>query len=140
MVKENVETMSSSKKQKAFISYVSGPKFKSDTIALSFKSYIPLERKFKIEDLFEFKRKDGDLFLSFICLLFAGFIIFNFSSETGWEDRALDHKRFGKILKHEVLSLSTVLANRALGTFSQTPLKSIDKMIQFTLNKIETMK
>ena len=71
MVKENVENMPSSKKQKAFISYVSGPKFKSDTIALSFKSYIPLERKFKIEDLFEFKRKDGDLFLSFICLLFA---------------------------------------------------------------------
>ena len=53
MVKENVENMPSSKKQKAFISYVSGPKFKSDTIALSFKSYIPLERKFKIEDLFE---------------------------------------------------------------------------------------
>ena len=47
---------------------------------------------------------------------------------------------FGKILKHEVLSLSTVLANRALGTFSQTPLKSIDKMIQFTLNKIANMK
>ena len=117
MVKENVGNMPSSKKQKAFISYVSGPKFKSDTIALSFKSYIPLERKFKIEDLFEFKRKDGDLFLSFICLLFAGFIIFNFSSETGWEDRALDHKRFGKILKQPwvgPLACVTILLPAAL--------------------------
>ena len=94
-----LKSITFSEKQKTFISYVSETKFKSNIIVPSFKSHIPLDRKFKIENLFEFKRKDGDLFLSFICLLFAGFIIFNFSSETGWEDRVLDHKRFGKILK-----------------------------------------
>ena len=62
--------MTSIEKQKTFVSYSSGPKFKSNIIAPTFKSYIPLDRKFKIEDLFEFKRKDGDLFLSFVCLFF----------------------------------------------------------------------
>ena len=91
--------MTSIEKQKTFVSYSSGPKFKSNIIAPTFKSYIPLDRKFKIEDLFEFKRKDGDLFVSFVCLFFAAFIVVSFSLETGWEDRVLDHKRFGKILK-----------------------------------------
>ena len=67
--------MKLSDEQEAFISSISVPKFRSTTIGPAFTSYIPLERKFKIEDLFEFKRKDGDLFLSFICLLFAAFII-----------------------------------------------------------------
>ena len=91
--------MTSREKPKAFLSSITVPKLRSTRIGPSFKSFIPLEWKFKIENLFEFKRKDGDLFLSFICLLFAVFIIFHFSSETGWEDRTLDHKRFGKILK-----------------------------------------
>ena len=36
---------------------------------------------------------------------------------------------FGKIFNHEVISLSTVLANRASGLFSSNPSKSIEKMI-----------
>ena len=91
--------MTSTGKPKAFQSSIAVPRFRSTRIRSSFNSCIPSEQKFKIEDLFEFKRRDGDLFLSLICLLFAAFIIFHFSSETGWEDRTLDHKRFGKILK-----------------------------------------
>ncbi len=91
--------MTSRDKPKAFRSSIAVPRFRSTRIGPSFNSCIPSEQKFKIEDLFEFKRRDGDLFLSLICLLFAAFIIFHFSSETGWEDRTLDHKRFGKILK-----------------------------------------
>ena len=45
---------------------------------------------------------------------------------------------FGKIFNHEVISLSTVLANRATGLFSHNPSKSIDKLIKFALSKIES--
>ena len=45
---------------------------------------------------------------------------------------------FGKIFNHEVISLSTVLANRATGLFSPNPSKSIDKLIKFALSKIES--
>jgi uridine phosphorylase len=47
---------------------------------------------------------------------------------------------FGKIFDHEVLSINTVLANRFNGTFSLTPLKSIERMIMLTLSKIENLK
>ena len=45
---------------------------------------------------------------------------------------------FGKIFNHEVISLSTVLANRATGLFSSNPSKSIEKMIKFALSKLES--
>lgn len=45
---------------------------------------------------------------------------------------------FGKIFNHEVISLSTVLANRATGLFSSNPSKSIDKLVKFALSKIES--
>ena len=45
---------------------------------------------------------------------------------------------FGKIFNHEVISLSTVLANRATGLFSSNHSKSIEKMIKFALSKIES--
>ena len=45
---------------------------------------------------------------------------------------------FGKIFNHEVISLSTVLANRVTGLFSPNPSKSIDKLIKFALSKIES--
>ena len=62
---------------------------------------IPKERKFKIENLFEFKRTKGDLALSFIFLLVVMFLLIHFNHESGWYDRNLDHKRFGKILKQQ---------------------------------------
>lgn len=84
---------------KIFQSKVTMAYFNSTIISKPFISHIPLDKKFKIENLFEFNRKDGDFFLSFLCLCFVIFLLLNFTSETGWEDRILDHKRFGKILK-----------------------------------------
>jgi len=46
---------------------------------------------------------------------------------------------FAKIFNHEVISLSTVLANRASGLFSLNPSKSIEKLIKFALSKIESL-
>ena len=46
---------------------------------------------------------------------------------------------FAKIFNHEVISLSTVLANRASGLFSLNPSKSIEKLINFALSKIESL-
>lgn len=46
---------------------------------------------------------------------------------------------FGKIFNHEVISLSTVLANRATGLFSSNPSKSIEKMIKFAISKLESL-
>lgn len=46
---------------------------------------------------------------------------------------------FGKMYNHEVISLSTVLANRATGFFSSNPSKSIEKLIKLALSKIESL-
>ena len=47
---------------------------------------------------------------------------------------------FGKIFNHQVLSISTVLANRVTGKFSQNPEKAVDYMIQTILTKIRALK
>jgi len=47
---------------------------------------------------------------------------------------------FGKIFNHQVLSISTVLANRVTGKFSQNPEKTVDYMIQTILTKIRALK
>jgi uridine phosphorylase len=41
-----------------------------------------------------------------------------------------------KLLGHKACSMNAILANRALGTFSKTPLVTIDKLIVYTLNKL----
>lgn len=41
-----------------------------------------------------------------------------------------------KLLGHKALSLNAIVANRKNGTFSTNPYATIDKLIQFTLNKI----
>mgnify|MGYP006438699211 FL=1 len=41
-----------------------------------------------------------------------------------------------KLLGHDACSMNAILANRALGTFSKTPLATIDKLIIYTLNKL----
>lgn len=43
------------------------------------------------------------------------------------------------LLGHRALSLSTILANRALGQFSQDPATSITKLIKFTLDHLEQL-
>ena len=42
----------------------------------------------------------------------------------------------GKLLGHECLSLNAIIANRALGTFSEDPYKAVDELIAYTLNKL----
>ncbi len=41
-----------------------------------------------------------------------------------------------KLLGHQACSMNAILANRANGTFSKTAEKTIDKLIQYTLNKL----
>ena len=40
-----------------------------------------------------------------------------------------------KLLGHKALSLNTIIANRANGTFSQDPYKAVNELIEYTLNK-----
>jgi uridine phosphorylase len=42
----------------------------------------------------------------------------------------------GKLLGHNCLSLNAIIANRATGTFSEDPYKTVDKLIEYTLNKL----
>jgi uridine phosphorylase len=46
---------------------------------------------------------------------------------------------FGKLLNHEVISISVVLADRISGRFSKTPILTIAKMIRLALAKIEVL-
>ena len=67
------------------------------------------------------------------CILFNNLQVSNIEMETA------GLYAFGKIFNHEVISLSTVLANRATGLFSSNPSKSIEKLIKFALSKIESL-
>ena len=67
------------------------------------------------------------------CILFNNLQVSNVEMETA------GLYAFGKIFNHEVISLSTVLANRATGLFSSNPSKSIEKLINFALSKIESL-
>lgn len=40
------------------------------------------------------------------------------------------------LLGHEALSMNAIVANRANGTFSEDPYKTVDKLIQYTLEKL----
>jgi uridine phosphorylase len=42
----------------------------------------------------------------------------------------------GKLLGHNCLSLNAIIANRATGTFSEDPYKSVNELIEYTLNKL----
>ena len=42
----------------------------------------------------------------------------------------------GKLLGHECLSLNAIIANRATGTFSEDPYKTVDQLIEYALNKL----
>ena len=76
-------------------------KFEVKTSSQEFITKIPQERKFKVENLFEFKRITGDLTLSIIFLFFVGFLLVFFNTESGWNGKDLDQKRVGKILKQQ---------------------------------------
>ena len=61
---------------------------------------------------------------------FEGFKITNFEMETS--------AIFGlsKLLGHQACSMNAILANRANGTFSKSTEKTIDALIQYTLDKL----
>jgi uridine phosphorylase len=40
------------------------------------------------------------------------------------------------LLGHNALSLNAIIANRALGTFSEDPYKAVDELIAYTLDKL----
>lgn len=42
----------------------------------------------------------------------------------------------GKLLGHECLSLNAIIANRATGTFSEDPYKTVNALIEYTLHKL----
>jgi len=46
---------------------------------------------------------------------------------------------FGKIFNHQVISINTILANRATNEFSKKPEESIERMILLSLQKIENL-
>lgn len=41
-----------------------------------------------------------------------------------------------KLLGHRAVSMNAIIANRATGTFSQDPAKTVDELIQYTLDKL----
>lgn len=41
----------------------------------------------------------------------------------------------GKLMGHECLSMNAIIANRATGTFSEDPYKTVDQLIVYALNK-----
>ena len=71
------------------------------TTSKKFFSKIPKDKKFKVENLFEFKRVTGDLTLSIIFLILVSFLLISFNTESGWDGRELSQKRVGKILKQQ---------------------------------------
>ncbi|MEC3908157.1 nucleoside phosphorylase [Tamlana sp. 2201CG12-4] len=74
--------------------------------------------------------QDSDLNAKIDAFNFNGTRITNFEMETS--------AIFGlsKLMGHEALSLNAIIANRASGTFSKNPAKTIDELIKYTLDKI----
>ncbi|MEM7242816.1 MAG: tripartite tricarboxylate transporter TctB family protein [Pseudomonadota bacterium] len=66
-----------------------------------FKSECPPDKKFKVENLFEFKRGRGDLAISAFFLGLALFFLIFFFTETGWDKRKLPQP-FGTYLAHQL--------------------------------------
>lgn len=73
--------------------------FSSSVAAHLFRSQTPAEKRFKVENLFAFKRGRGDLVFSVIMLVLVLFLLWHFTGESGWDQRKLPQKRVGKILK-----------------------------------------
>lgn len=69
--------------------------------AVDLSSLIPKEKRYKIENLFGFKRTRGDLILSILMLGVALFLLWHFGGEGGWDQRDFPQKRVGKILKQQ---------------------------------------
>jgi len=73
--------------------------------------------------------KNVDLLHQLRTFRFGAFKLSNFEMETA------AYYAFGKMLKHEMLSVNAILANRAKGTFSKRPLAVIDSLILKVLHR-----
>ena len=69
--------------------------------ASAFKSECPPDAKIKIENLFSFKRKRGDVIFSLLMLALALFFLLFFWTESGWDKRKLPDE-FGAYLMHQL--------------------------------------
>lgn len=65
-----------------------------------FRSECVPDKKIKVDDLFEFKRRVGDYHVSMVALLIAVFFFIFFFSQTGWQDRKIPDN-FGAYLAHQ---------------------------------------
>jgi len=65
-----------------------------------FRSECPLDKKTKVEDLFQFSRRRGDLYISIIAACLALFFFAMFFTQTGWDNRKLPDG-FGGYLAHQ---------------------------------------
>jgi len=72
-----------------------------DADGVAFKSECPPDKKVKVENLFQFKRKRGDLLFSALMLALALFFLAFFWTETGWHKRKLPNE-FGVYLFHQL--------------------------------------
>ena len=86
--------------------------------------YAPQGRKLRLTP------SDSKFLESLQNFTFEGFKITNFEMETS--------AIFGlsKLLGHQACSMNAILANRTNGTFSNSPEKTIDALIQYTLDKL----
>lgn len=71
------------------------------TSADGFKSECVADQKFKVEDLFKFRRGRGDLIVSTVALAVALFFLAFFFTETGWDKRKLPDN-FGTYIAHQL--------------------------------------
>ena len=65
-----------------------------------FKSECPPDKKVKVEDLFKFSRKRGDLQVSVVAALVALFFLVFFWTQTGWDNRKLPDE-FGRYVAYQ---------------------------------------
>ena len=80
-------------------SQTAGSALRSSAAGQAFASHIPAERRFKVADLFKFQRGRADLLFSALILGMALLLLLTFFDQSGWADRDLPQRRFGKVLK-----------------------------------------
>ncbi len=64
-----------------------------------FRCSVPQDRRFRVANLFEFRRGRGDFVFSIVILVVALILLWQFAAESGWDKRELPQRRVGKILK-----------------------------------------
>lgn len=108
-----------------------GEQLRSDDVLLGFTGtnvgfYGPQGRKLRLE------AEDKELNAKLSSFDYQGLQITNLEMETS--------AVYGlcKLLGHRAVSMNCILANRSKGEFSQNPRKAIDRLIQYTLERITT--